>query len=94
MATRIFVTAFVLLLALGAFWGNALDAGHFLNPFGILLLFLAGIVWWMWEPLRDGFISARNESDIPIIRLGSAIIRGLSRAPRRQRASGSDSLSP
>lgn len=91
MIPRMLVTGFVLLLAFGAFWGNALDEGYVLNPFGILLLFLALPIWWMWEPLRDGFISARDESNIPILRMGSAIIRGLSRAPRQHRPSGGSS---
>ena len=90
MVARILVTALVILLAFGAFWGNALDAGHILNPFGILLLFLAGVIWFMWEPLRDGFITAKDESNIPIIRMGSAIIRGL-RPSQRRRTSGSGS---
>jgi uncharacterized membrane protein YbhN (UPF0104 family) len=93
MVTRLVVTALVLLLGFGAFWGNALDAGHILNPFGILFLFLAGLIWFMWEPLRDGFISAKEESNIPIIRLGSAIIAGLRPRSRQHRTSESTSSS-
>jgi hypothetical protein len=92
MVNRMLVTAVVPLLALGAFWGNALDAGRFFNPFGILLLFLAVVVWLMSVPLRDGFIAAKNESNIPIIRMGSAIIRVLRPSQRRSTsASGSSS---
>ena len=93
MVTRIVVTALVLLLAFGAFWGNALGAGYVLNPVGILLLFLAGLIWFMWEPLRDAFITAKEESNIPIIRLGLAIIRGLRPRSRQHRTSGSNSSS-
>ena len=93
MVTRIVVTALVLLLAFGAFWGNALHAGYVLNPVGILLLFLAGLIWFMWEPLRDAFITAKEESNIPIIRLGSVIIRGLRPRSRQHRTSGSNSSS-
>jgi uncharacterized membrane protein YbhN (UPF0104 family) len=78
---RIFTTALVLLLAFGAFWSDALDAGYVLNPVGILLLSLAGSIWFLWEPFRDAFVSAKEESNIPIIRLGSAIIAGLRRTP-------------
>ena len=93
MVTRIVVTALVLLLAFGAFWGNALGAGYVLNPVGILLLFLAGLIWFMWGPLRDAFITAKEESNIPIIRLGSAIIRGLRPRSRQHRTSESNSSS-
>ena len=93
MVTRLLVTALVLLLGFAAFWGNALGAGYILNPFGILFLFLAGLIWFMWEPLRDGFISAKEESNIPIIRLGSAIIAGLRSRPRQHRTSESNSSS-
>lgn len=94
MLVRILVTALVVVLAFGAFWGNALDAGYILNPFGILFLFLAAIIWFMWEPLRDGFITAKDELNIPIIRMGSAIIGGLRRTTPQRRTSGSSSSSP
>ena len=41
MIARAICTAIVLLLAFYTFWGNALDAGHIFNPFGILGLLLA-----------------------------------------------------
>jgi hypothetical protein len=91
MLARILVTGLVLLLAFGAFWGNALDAGHVLNPFGILLLFFAGVIWFMWDWVRESFIAAKDESNIPIIRLGSAIIGGLRRPPPPHRISADNS---
>jgi energy-coupling factor transporter transmembrane protein EcfT len=77
MIARIFVTAIVFLLAVGAFWGDALGAGHVFNPFGILLLGLGLFIWFGWSTVHDAFISAKDESNVPIIRLGSAIIRGM-----------------
>jgi hypothetical protein len=91
MVVRILVTALMLLLAFAAFWGNALDAGYVLNPFGILFLFLAGVIWFLWPSVRNGFISAKNESNVPIIRLGSAIIAGLRRPPAQHHVSSNNS---
>ncbi|HUC09612.1 MAG TPA: hypothetical protein VL985_04205 [Stellaceae bacterium] len=92
MISRMLVTMAVFLLAFGAFWGNAFGAGRLLNPFGILLLFLAGFIWFRWAAIRDAFISAKDESDIPIIRLGSAIIGGMEslKHPARPRRSSSN----
>ena len=90
MISRMLVTTIVWLLAIGAFWGDALGAGHVLNPFGILLLALSGLIWFGWGPVREAFLSAKDESNIPIIRLGSAIIGGmesLKHPPRPRRSS-------
>ena len=77
MIARILATTAATLLGLYAFWADVLGAGHFLNPFGFMFLLLAVVVWFGWEPLREGFHSARNESEIPISRLGSKIISGM-----------------
>jgi hypothetical protein len=90
MVGRILVTTIVLLLAAGAFWGDALGAGHVFNPVGILLLTLSFFIWAGWTTVRDAFISAKEESNVPIIRLGPAIIRGmegLKHAPQPRRSS-------
>ena len=84
---KITVTAISLLLAAGAFWGDALGAGHVFNPFGILFLFLSAVIWFGWGPIHEGYISAKNGSSLPIIRLGPTIIRGMSRAARPRRSS-------
>src|SRR5271169_3335931 len=91
MIGRILATAVALILALCAFWFNALGAGHFINPFGIVFLFFSVLIWFAWAAIRSGYISARDESDVPIIRLGSAIIGGMRRTPRLRRASGTKS---
>jgi len=88
MIARVFATTIATLLGVYAFWADMLGAGHFLNPFGIMFLLLAGLIWFAWEPIRDGFRSARNESEFPISRLGSTIVKGMlsmrrSEHPRR-----------
>ena len=86
MIARISATLIMFLLAIYAFWGNALGVGHFFNPFGILFLGLTILTWFAWRPIRDGFRSVKEESDIPIIRLGSAIIQGMKHPPRHRQS--------
>jgi len=86
MVARVLVTAIPLLLALYGFWGDILGAGHVLNPFGVLFLLLGALVWFAWEPIREGFWAAKNESEIPISRLGATIIRGMRRVRPRRRS--------
>jgi hypothetical protein len=90
MIGKLVATTILLLLALYAFWGNALGAGYLINPFGILFLFLAAVTWFKWEAVKEGFRSAKDESNIPIIRLNSKVIGGMfsmRRAPRQRRSS-------
>ena len=90
MITRILATATLFLLAVNAFWNNAFDAGHILNPFGILFLLLTAGTWFGWDLIREAFRSVMGESQIPIIRLSAKIIGGLSgmmRPPSRRRSS-------
>jgi hypothetical protein len=91
MIARVFATAVAALLGIYAFWGNIFGAGHFLNPFGIMFLLLAGLVWFGWEPIREGFKSVKDESDIPISRLGSTIIKGMLGVRRGERPRRSSS---
>jgi len=77
MVARSICTILLLLLAFYAFLGNALSAGRYFNPFGILFLFLAYLVWSKWEIVRDAFSSVKDESNIPILRMGYKIIEGL-----------------
>ena len=90
MIARVLVTALMLFLAFYAFSGDALGGGHVLNPSGILFLFLSGLVWFVWEPIRAALRSAADESNIPIIRLGSKIISGMRKTPIQRRTSSSD----
>ena len=54
MIARLITTTILVLLAFGAFWGNALGAGYLINPFGILFLFLAAVTWFKWEAGQRG----------------------------------------
>ena len=83
MIIRVIVTGVALALGIYAFWGDALGQGHVLNPFGILFVLLAGLIWFGWEPIREGFKSAKNESELPILRLGSTILKGIRGSTRR-----------
>jgi hypothetical protein len=77
MIIRVVVTAVVLLLAGFAFWDGALGGGHILNPSGIMCLFLSGAIWFGWKPFRASFLAAKEESNIPIIRLDVTAVKGL-----------------
>jgi hypothetical protein len=90
MIARVVTTTILLLLAFYAFWGDALGTGYLINPYGILFLFLAAGTWFKWEAIREAFSSAKDESDIPVIRLNSKIISGMGsmlRGPPRRRSS-------
>ena len=90
MIARILTTLVVLFLAVYAFWIGALGGGHVLNPSGIAFLVLTGFVWFAWGTITAAFRSVMDESNIPIIRLGSAIIRGMRRLPQPQRKSSEE----
>jgi hypothetical protein len=76
MIIRVIATIAAVALGVYAFWGDAMGAGHILNPFGILFLLLAGLICFAWEPIREGFKSAQ-ESEMPILRMGSTILKGM-----------------
>jgi hypothetical protein len=87
MAGRIISTTIMFLLAVYAFWGDALGVGRVFNPFGVLFLILTGLVWFKWDLIRASFKSAKEESNFPIIRLGSTSIQGMMGRPRQKRHS-------
>ena len=90
MIGKLIATAIPLLLAFYAFWDDALGTGYLINPFGIIFLLLAAVTWFKWEAIREAFRPAKDESNIPIIRLASKIIGGMGsmrRAPPRRRSS-------
>lgn len=95
MIARSVSTFVLLLLAFYAFWGNALDVGRLFNPFGILFLFLAYMTWFKWRIVAGAFGAAKDESNIPILRMGYKAIQGLFAAETpggaspAQRSSGS-----
>lgn len=88
MIAKILTTLIMFGLAVNAFWSNALGAGHFFNPFGILFLFLTALVWFAWDTISDAFKSVKDESHIPILRMGSKIIAGMASPQPKRRDSG------
>ena len=91
MIGKLIATTILLLLAFYAFWGDALGAGYLFNPFGILFLLLAAVTWFKWEAIREGFRSAKDESNIPTIDAIAGQIGGMfsqrQRPPRRRSSS-------
>jgi hypothetical protein len=63
MAARIGVTIVALLLAAIAFLGGGPMPAGLLNPFGILFLFLAVLIWFAWETILGGFASGRSAGE-------------------------------
>ena len=90
MIGRSIATAIVLLLAFGAVFSNPLGIGY---PTGALLLICAALAWFYWDTISEGFRSARDESNVPIIRMGAKTIGGmgvlLHGLPRRRSSSAS-----
>ena len=74
MIGRLLTTTTVLLLAFGAFWGNAIGEGY---SVGAVCLVVAAIVWFKWEVIRLAFGSVKDESNIPILRMGFKMIQGM-----------------
>ncbi|MFZ2008307.1 MAG: hypothetical protein WAV02_24720, partial [Stellaceae bacterium] len=54
MTLRLIVIAAVLLLSVGGFLGAGPMPGGPFNPFGLLFLGVAGLVWFAWEPMKAG----------------------------------------
>jgi hypothetical protein len=77
MFVRIFVTTALAVFGIYAFWSDALGGGHFLNPFGIMFLLFAALAWFGWQTIHEAFKSVKDESNIPILRMGSTIIKGM-----------------
>jgi hypothetical protein len=94
MIARLLATAVALLLAAGAFFGAAPTPASPLNPFGILFLTIAGIIWFAWDVIREGFAygagSGRDGAQVPLLaRFGPVFIKGITNTwrttyPRRR----------
>ena len=74
MIIKLSTTIVMMLLAFSAFWDNTLGAGYAL---GLLFLFLAVVTWFKWDIIKDGFYTAKGESELPIIRLAAKTIEGM-----------------
>jgi energy-coupling factor transporter transmembrane protein EcfT len=66
MFLKIFVATALALLGISAFWDASLGGGHILNPFGIMFLLFAALVWFGWQTICGAFKSAKDESNIPM----------------------------
>jgi len=90
MIGRSIATAITLLLAFGAVFSDALGIGY---PTGALLLICAALTWFYWDTISEGFRSAKDESNVPILRMGTKIIGGMEflrhGSPRRRSSSAS-----
>jgi hypothetical protein len=93
MVARVFVTAVTLLLAAGAFLGAAPIPASPLNPIGILFLTIAGVLWFAWDVIREGFAygagSGRDGRKLPLLAgFGPVYIKGITTVQRPDRHSG------
>jgi hypothetical protein len=72
MIARALTTGVVLALAAGAFFGaGPMPAGP-LNPFGLLLLFIAFLVWRYWRMARGDYSPALFDGFVrPIVAPGT-----------------------
>ena len=55
MVARIGCTILLLALAGGNFFGGVLFPPGPLNPFGVVVLALAGIIWFGWDMIQDAY---------------------------------------
>jgi hypothetical protein len=62
---RSIASAIMLLLAFGAVFSDPLGSGY---PTGALLLICAALTWFHWDTISEGFRSAKDESNVPIVR--------------------------
>jgi hypothetical protein len=90
MIGKLTATTILLLLALYAFWGDALGTGYLINPFGIIVLLLAALTWFKWEAVREAFRPAKDESNISTIDAIAGQLAGMfskRQEPARRRSS-------
>ena len=91
MVGRFLVTTLLVALGLVAVYSNPFSIGY---QTGVLFLFFAILTWFQWGVISEGFRAARDESSIPIIRMGAKGISGLvslfhGPPPRRRSSSSS-----
>ena len=86
---RVLVTGGLAAFGIYGFWDGAVTGDHITNPFGIMFLLLAALFWFGWKTIAGAFRSVKDESDIPILRLGSATIKGMRGGEHENRRSPS-----
>jgi hypothetical protein len=80
VSARIGVTVAALLFALIAFFGGGPAPGGFLDPFGLLFLFLAVLTWFAWDKILGGYTSSSggDGAALPLLaRFGPVFIKGI-----------------
>jgi len=87
MVVRILVTGVMLVLAAGAFFGATQLPSGPLSPFGILFLTIAGVIWFAWREICEGFSygpgSSRDSAELPLAAgFGPMFIKGITNARR------------
>ena len=97
MAARIGITIVAVLLAVIAFLGGGPTGGGLFDPFGLLWVFLAVLIWFGWDKIVRGYSSARGGEDgaeLPLLaRFGPVFITGITnslRQPKQAAAARSD----
>ena len=86
---RLLVTAALAAFGIYGFWDGAVTGDHVTNPFGIMFLLLAALIWLGWKTTTEAFRSVKDESEIPILRLGSTTIKGMLGGKREKQRSPS-----
>jgi hypothetical protein len=90
MTGRLVATTIILLLAFGSVVSDPLGLGY---PTAVLLLICAALAWFYWDTISEGFRSAKDESNVPILRMGAKVIGGMGSflhgSPRRPSSSAS-----
>ena len=90
MIGKLTATTILSLLAFYAFWGDALGTGYLINPFGIIVLLLAAVIWFKWEAVREAFRPAKDESNTSTIDAIAGQLAGMfskRQGPARRRSS-------
>ena len=100
MVARILVTGVLLVLAAGGFFGATQIPADPLDPFGILFLTIAGVIWFAWHEIRAGFSYgsglSQDRAELPFAAgFGAMFIKGITNAwrsaPPQRRSSEADS---
>jgi len=84
MIARLLCTGAALGLSAFGFFGNPVVANP-LSPFGILLLFVSGVVWFGWDMIaasyayREEICPNNGRAFLQTVRLGPVLVNGLVR---------------
>jgi len=95
LAARIGCTIVAALLAVIAFLGGGPTPASLFNPFGILFLSLAALIWFGWEMILGGYTSGGLDGEgapLPLLaRFGPVFIKGVTSLMKPNHRHPSDS---